>query len=614
MIAYLAFGYWLVLWLSAQPNSESLIKRSYPDPPFMQHLRGRFLDALAGVSDDAKGLVAGLTIGERELVSPELAEQMRDLSLTHLVAVSGANLAIVMGAIYFLGAALSLTRNLRYLLALAVMLLYVLLVGPESSVIRAATMALFVMVGLWLGRGSSSIYPLSCAILLLLLIDPGLATDVGFALSAFATAGLVLVAPLLYKRFTRQFGMILAAGLAATISAQIYTLPIILYLQPSLPIYSVVANLLVEWVVAPVTILGLLAVILSLVFPFGARLISFLASLGTEWIVVVSQNLSNLPLVRSHFPPGVFGIAFACLFAFLFTYWLYQKPFSSLCGYSAIALVVIAGSWILTDVLRQQLFAGDWEIYACDIGQGDALLLRSGSSVMLIDVGPDAQKIRTCLTQAGVEQIQTLVLTHFDSDHVAGIDGLRDIQVGEVLISPFRDDRPVVERVEHAIRAIGAQQFPASSGLTGSLGSIRWQVLNPSASAREAVDSNDASLVMVFDFGEFSLLSLGDLGEDGQRRVLDAHQRLLVQLRQKPLVVKVAHHGSADQLEKLYEFVDPEIGLFLVGENRYGHPTRRAMDIVFRTGGSVLRTDKQGPIAIAFEGELRYRAGGKLST
>ncbi len=614
MIAYLAFGYWLVLWLSAQSNSESLIKRSYPDPPFMQHLRGRFLDVLAGVSDDAKGLVAGLTIGERELVSPELAEQMRDLSLTHLVAVSGANLAIVMGAIYFLGAALSLTRNLRYLLALSAMLLYVLLVGPESSVIRAATMAVFVMLGLWLGRGSSSIYPLSCAVLLLLLIDPGLATDVGFTLSAFATAGLVLIAPLLYKRFTKHFGMILAAGLAATISAQIYTLPIILYLQPSLPIYSVVANLLVEWVVAPVTILGLLAVILSLIFPFGARLFSFLASLGTEWIVVVAQNLSNLPLVRSHFLPGVFGIAFACLFAFLFTYWLYQKPFSSLCGFSAIALVAIAASWILTDVLRQQLFAGDWEIYACDIGQGDALLLRSGSSVMLIDVGPDAQKIRTCLAQAGVEQIQTLVLTHFDSDHVAGIDGLRDIQVGEVLISPFRDDRPVVERVEQAIRAIGAQQFPASSGLTGSLGSIRWQVLNPSASAREAVDSNDASLVMVFDLGEFSLLSLGDLGEDGQRRVLDAHQRLLGQLRQKPLVVKVAHHGSADQLEKLYEFVDPEIGLFLVGENRYGHPTRRAMDIVFRTGGSVVRTDKQGPIAIAFEGELRYRAGGKLST
>jgi competence protein ComEC len=240
--------------------------------------------------------------------------------------------------------------------------------------------------------------------------------------------------------------------------------------------------------------------------------------------------------------------------------------------------------------------------------------LKSGSSVMLIDVGPDSDRVRRCLAQAKVQAIQTLVLTHFDSDHVAGIDGLRGYWVGEVLISPFRDDRPVVEKVERALASIGTAQNPASMGQMGHLGSIRWQVLSPSAQAREAVDSNDASLTMVFDFGEFALLTLGDLGEAGQRRVLENHQRLLLQLRQKPMIVKVAHHGSADQLEELYEFVDPEFGLFLVGDNRYGHPTKKAIEMVLKTGGSVLRTDKQGPIAIAFEGELRYRAGGKLST
>jgi len=446
------------------------------------------------------------------------------------------------------------------------------------------------------------------------VIDPGLATDVGFALSAFATAGLVLIAPLLYKRFSARLGMMLSAGLAATIAAQIYTLPIILYLQPSLPIYSVVANLLVEWVVAPVTILGLIAVLLSLIFPPAAQLSSWLASLGTQWIVLVSQNLSDFPLVQSHFLPGVFGITAACLFAFLFTIWLNQKRFSFLSGLGAMALVIGTVVWILTDVFRQQLFAGEWEIYACDVGQGDALLLKSGSSVMLIDVGPDSDRVRRCLAQAKVQAIQTLVLTHFDSDHVAGIDGLLGFRVEEVLISPFRDDRPVVERVDRALASIGTVQKPASTGQMGNLGSIRWQVLSPSAQAREAVDSNDASLTMVFDFGEFALLTLGDLGEEGQLRVLENHQRLLLQLRQKPLIVKVAHHGSADQLEQLYEFVDPEYGLFLVGDNRYGHPTKKAIEMVLKTGGSVLRTDKQGPIAIAFEGELRYRAGGKLST
>jgi competence protein ComEC len=493
------------------------------------------------------------------------------------------------------------------------MLLYVLLVGPESSVIRAATMAVFVMLGLWLGRGSSSIYALSCAVLILLVIDPPLATDVGFALSAFATAGLVLIAPLLYKKFSQRLGVVLSAGLSATIAAQIYTLPIILYLQPSLPIYSVAANLLVEWVVAPVTILGLMGVILGLFFPAATQLFSWLASLGTQWIVVVSEHLSHFPLVRSHFLPGVFGISAAILFAFLFTTWLRQSRLAALGGLGAMAVVIATSTWILTDIFRQQLFSGDWEIFACDVGQGDALLLKGGSSVMLIDVGPDAEKVRSCLSQAKVDAIQTLVLTHFDADHVAGIEGLRGLEVQEVLVSPFRDDRPVVDRVDRVLRSLGSTQRQASTGQMGKLGLVSWQVLNPSAQAREAVDSNDASLTMVFDFGEFSLLTLGDLGQEGQRRVLENHQRLLQQLRNKPLVVKVAHHGSADQLEELYQFVDPEFALFLVGENRYGHPTKAAIDMVLKTGGSVLRTDRQGPIAIAFDGELRYRAGGKLS-
>ena len=614
MIVPLTFAYWLLLWVTAKPDSKSVIKQVYPDPPFMQHLRQRFLDALNGVSDDAEGLVAGLTIGEREMVSENLAEQMRDLSLTHLVAVSGANLAIVMGAVYFLAAAFSLARNIRYLMALAVLLFYILLVGPESSVIRAATMALFVMLGLWLGRGSGSIYALSCAVLLLLLIDPGLATDVGFGLSAFATAGLVMIAPALFRRFSKRLGVFLAAGLAATISAQIYTLPIILFLQPSLPVYSVLANLLVEWVVAPVTILGLIAVMLSLIFPVGAQLASWLASFGTQWIVMVSENLTDFPMVRAHFLPGVYGILAATLFAICFTLWLSQNQFAGLFGFASVGLVLVVVVWIFTDVFRQQLFAGNWEIYACDVGQGDALLIRSSSAVMLIDVGPEPEKIRSCLKNAGVQNLHTLVLTHFDSDHVAGIEGLSNLEIGQVLVSPFRDDRPVVDKVESVIKQIGTQQFAASTGMTGSLGHIRWQVLSPSASALEATDSNDASLVMVFDFGDFSLLTLGDLGQTGQRRILEKHPGLLAQLREKALVVKVAHHGSADQHSQLYEYVDPELGLFLVGDNRYGHPTKSAINLVLSSGGRVLRTDRQGPIAIGFERELRYWVGGKLST
>jgi competence protein ComEC len=97
-------------------------------------------------------------------------------------------------------------------------------------------MALFVMLGLWLGRGSNPIFALSSAVLLLLILDPGLATDVGFGLSAFATAGLVGLTPVIYRQLSHM-NKVLAAAIAATVAAQVYTLPIILYLQPSLPIY-----------------------------------------------------------------------------------------------------------------------------------------------------------------------------------------------------------------------------------------------------------------------------------------------------------------------------------------------------------------------------------------
>jgi competence protein ComEC len=217
----MAFGYWLLLWLIAPTDSNSQIKQSYPTIDGIERIRVLFLGNLNGVTNEAAALVAGLTIGERGLVPAQLEEQMRDLSLTHLVAVSGANLAIVLGSIYFLTGALGLPRNLRFLSALVIMSLYVLLVGPESSVIRAATMALFVMLGLWLGRGSNPIYALSSAVLFLLLIDPGLATDVGFGLSAFATAGLVGLAPVIYQKLETKLGKVLAVGVAATAAAQI---------------------------------------------------------------------------------------------------------------------------------------------------------------------------------------------------------------------------------------------------------------------------------------------------------------------------------------------------------------------------------------------------------
>ena len=616
MSTTLAALIWLLSWGFAPKDSESQIKLNYPEVGFISYLRERFLLSLNGVNSDASGLVAGLTIGERSLLSEAVEAEMKTLSLTHLVAVSGANLAIIVGAIYFLCAGLGLPRNIRYLTALIAMSGYVLLVGPESSVIRAATMALFVMVGLWLGRGSSALNSLSLAIVVLLMVDPGLATDIGFALSAFATAGLLIMAAPMFEWLRQYLPDVVAMGVAASASAQLFTTPVLLVLQPSIPLYSVLANLMVEPVVAPITILGILSVLVSVVNIPLAGGVSYLASLMANWIVIVAQELSSWPAARLHFVKGAFGILLVALVvALLALSFGILKPAARQLRITAALTSLLAISWSATDQIRHTNFASDSALLVCDVGQGDALVLRDSGQVVLVDVGGQDELIDKCLSNAGVDRIDLLVLTHFDADHVAGIRGaLQNREVGLVLVSGFEDDRPLVSIVHQELASAGALIEIGRTGLVGNLGRFHWKILQPSSNAVESSDSNDASLIFAAWDDTYSVLALGDLGESGQLRLMRNAAHDLAILRSRNLIVKVAHHGSADQSTELYEYLSPVAGIFSVGKNDYGHPAPSALSMLERTGATVLRTDQLGPIALDLEVSLEIRSGGKLTT
>lgn len=616
MSTALAALIWLLSWAFAPEHSESQIKLNYPDVSFIGYLRERFLLSLNGINSDSSGLVAGLTIGERSLLSDAVELEMKTLSLTHLVAVSGANLAIIVGAIYFLCAGLGLPRNVRYITALIAMSGYVLLVGPESSVIRAATMALFVMVGLWLGRGSSALNSLSLAIVVLLMVDPGLATDIGFALSAFATAGLLIMAAPMFEWLRQYMPDVVAMGIAASASAQLFTTPVLLILQPSIPLYSVLANLIVEPVVAPITILGILSVLVAAVNIPLAGAVSYLASLMANWIVIVAQELSSWPAARLHFVKGVYGILLVSVVVVLLALSFgVLKSASKQLRITAALVSVMAISWSATDQIRHTNFAADSALLVCDVGQGDAMLLRDSGQLVLIDVGRDDELIDGCLRSAGVERIDLLVLTHFDADHVAGIRGaMRNREVGLALVSGFEDDRPLVATVHQELAKAGVRIEIGRTGLNGNLGRFSWKILQPTSKASESSDSNDASLIFAAWNNEFSVLALGDLGESGQLRLLRNAMHDLAMLRTRDLIVKVAHHGSADQSKELYEYVSPVAAIFSVGKNDYGHPAPSAISLLERTGAVVLRTDKLGPIAIDLDIELGIRSGGKLTT
>ncbi len=575
------------------------------DPPWhlawAGDLRRGFMEASSGLPGQGGDLLAGLAIGDTSAVDPELDAAMKASSLTHLTAVSGANCAIVIGVVLLVGAAAGLPRALRVALALAVLVGFVILVTPEPSVLRAATMAAIVLVLLAAGRPVRGLPVLSLAVFALLLVDPWLSRTYGFALSVLATAGLLLLASPLAERLAEWMPRPIAFGLAIPIAAQLACQPVIVLLDPTLPTYGVVANILAAPAAPLATVVGLAAcLILPFAPPIGAALCS-LAWVPAAWIAAVAAFFARMPGARLPWIPGAPGVLLLVAVSAGVVVLVLARGRLRRMAAIILALGVLAYGASAVSVRVLQLLGrpADWQVAGCDVGQGDAVLFRSGTQTALVDTGSDPAKLGACLDDLGVGHIDLLILTHFDHDHVGGAERVLG-RVDRVLVGPSGepDDDLLVQRFEHA----GARVDQASRGLSGLLGSWRWSVLWPSAEGQGAsVEAgNPASIVTSFEpaqacaSGCVSALMLGDLGEDSQRRLVALGDL------PHPDIVGVAHHGSADQFPGTYERLGATIGVIGVGaDNGYGHPTSEALGMLAGAGTTVVRTDTAGLILIA---------------
>jgi len=363
-----------------------------------------------------------------------------------------------------------------------------------------------------------------------------------------------------------------------------------------------------EPLVAPVTVLAILGVSLSW-FPPLASTLFWLASLPAALIAIIAQTFSGLPMSTTFWATGLVGTLSAVALVIAIVVYLVAK--SSSLRVSAIAVVSVlilsSASMLTVEAVRSAIWPQhDWQIASCDVGQGDATVLRSGASIALIDVGKFDSKIDRCLTDLGISEIHLLVLTHFDQDHVLAIKGaLKGRTLGRVLVSPFIDERPAAKAAISALHLRGVKTTNAFKNMRGTLGTATWTVLSPSMTASEAEDSNDASITMLFRFADYSLLALADIGEKGQMRLAEDidtwHEGWVAD---HDLVLKVSHHGSADQYAELIEHIRPSVSLISVGKsNGYGHPTSRTLKLLGRTNSLICRTDQLGSISLARNSE-----------
>ena len=552
--------------------------------------------SLATLPQDSRALIPGLVIGDRSEQSPELTGVMRRSGLTHLTAVSGANFAIVAALLLLIGRKLRIRGPVLWLGIALFLTLFIFLVRPSSSVLRAAVMTGVLLIARSRGLRAAPISALAAAISLLLLINPFYVRDAGFALSVFATAGLLFFAPEITKWLSsKNIHPFISEALAIPISATIFCLPIIVLLSGELSLISILANFLVAPVIAVITGCGLALMIVAPVSAGAGSLIGWVITPFALWIVIVARTLSALPFAALNWPQTWIGsLAALTLISFLALMIRSKRR---------IALMAIAGFLLLEILLTLRPFAhswipSDWQVFQCDVGQGDALVIRTGiSKAVLIDVGPDEKSIDHCLTMLKITSIDLLILTHFHADHVSGLAGaLRSRKLDRVWISPTASPPEEVQRVRNLLSDTAFQSPQVGESFT--VHNLKIRVIAVAADT----NPNDSSISILANMNGLTLFAAGDLESEGQARALAWLKHLPVNALwdRGPIdFMKGIHHGSALQNPELLALLRPRVSIFSVGQgNPYGHPTQSALDL-YGKYGAVYRTDKDDSLAMA---------------
>ncbi|MFF5430060.1 ComEC/Rec2 family competence protein [Streptomyces griseofuscus] len=646
-----------VLRVRGSPGARVLAGPSGP-----QRWAGRLRDGLRAATDglpgDARALLPGLVVGDTARITPELDDAFKATDLTHTLAVSGSNLTVLLALLTGppglarlterrgLAPRLGLSLRATALFAGALTLGFVLVCRPDPSVLRAAVCGAIALLALATGRRRSLVPALATAVLLLVLYDPWLARGYGFLLSVLATGALLVLAPG-WSEGLRRRGVPprLAEALGAAAAAQAVCAPVVAVLSARVSLVAVPCNLLAEAAVAPATVLGFAALATAPVAMPLAKLLAWGASWPTRWIAGVARAGAALPGAGVDWPgtwPGALLLAAVTVAVVLAGRRLVRHPWW--CGlFGVLLLLALVRPAPLTRVVTGWPPPG-WRYAMCDVGQGDATVLAAGAGAgVVVDAGPDPAAVDRCLRQLGITRVPLLVLTHFHADHVAGLPGvLRGREVAAIETTGFEEPGQEAEFVR---REAAGRHIPVTRAVAGEerrTGPLSWRVLWPPAdtgrppaagpppvtgplagpgvpagpgppppdgpvAAPEFDGPNDASVALLVRAGGLRLLLLGDLEPPDQQALLRSPEAAGMAGVD---VLKVAHHGSAYQDPELTRLVAPRVALISCGTgNPYGHPAPSTVAALRAGGALVLRTDRDGALAVGgaggADGEVR---------
>lgn len=561
-------------------------------------VRASIREAVAPRGEHARELVPSLVVGDDSGLDPALAEDFRTTGLTHLLAVSGTNLTLLVGFVLIVGRWCGVRGRWMYAAAAAGIVGFVLIARTEPSVVRAAAMGTVALIGMGSNGRERGARCLGAAVLVLLLIDPGLAVTAGFALSVLATGGILFLAPVWRDAMARWLPRWAAEAISVPLAAQVACTPVVTAISGQISLVAVLANLLAAPAVAPATVLGLAGGVVALVWTPLGQVVAAPAAWSVSWIVMVAQRGAALPTAAVDWGTGPIALAAITLLCVVVVVAAPRLLRSPVTGVGSSVLLVVT---VLTRPPSPGWPADGWVLAMCDVGQGDGLVLNAGPGTgVVVDAGPDPALIDRCLDRLGITDVPLVVLTHFHADHVDGLPGvLEDREVGEVDVTSMVDPPEGAAAVGRALAQSSASPpVVAAHGLTRQVGDVTLQTLwplpdGPTTGIGDGSAANDASVVLLAEVRGVRILLTGDIELPGQLALRRTLPELAVD------VLKVPHHGSRHQDLEFLTGLRARLALFSVGtDNDYGHPDPGVVAALTATGAVVRRTDLDGDVLV----------------
>lgn len=551
-------------------------------------------------------LASALLFGERQILDPSLEIAYQKLGIIHLLAISGANVALYVSIIHYIGVRLGVTRERMIIVLLLYLPIFVYLSGASPPVFRAAMM-MFLFLFLRLVSLSTMSRLDICSIIFMVytFFSPYLLFDVGFQLSFSVTFSLLLSTKGLLK--PSKFLLIKASFIS-----QLSSLSIVLYHFYEFSLLSLLANL-VYIPVFSIIINPVFITLFFLLFIFGEP-ISFM--IKPVDFVISSMNQLTLWLASFPYQTVTIGrpsqwmiLVLICSIVYFFYIWETGKTWKR----QLTSIVPLLFTLTFTYCLSHYSFSG--QITFVDVGQGDSIVIQNGfdKKTYVIDTGgtvsfheEEWEKPRNpfevgsdilvpFLKGKGVSTIDKLILTHGDMDHIGGARSvLETIRVKE-LILPYVSSRSNLENeIIQLAKEKNTTVILVKDGMSWKENGSSFKIVNPII---EQDDRNDNSVVIHVKLGGVFWLFTGDLGEQGEERLLREYPTLPVD------VLKIGHHGSKSSTSAtLLQAYQPKVAVISVGKtNRFGHPHQEVLDRLKERNIKIFRTDTDGAISYTFQ-------------